>query len=417
MTIATADKGTEAPTAADFYATDELFLTEEEKLVRDSARQFAAAELLPKIRAWDEGRIEPYANGEDLARDLVRKIAGQINLFGATLPELGRYLAASEFVPMSPAAYGAAMRELEYADTAVRSIASVQSSLGMFAIYSYGSEEQRRRWLPPLYRGEKLVCFGLTEPQGGSDPANMSTRAEKASGGWVLNGTKVWITNGFADVAVVWAKTGDGIRGFLVEKGAPGFAVRHEVKWALRSGTASALSFTNCFVPDRDLLPGTVLPPGSDVKCFLRCLSEARYGIAWGAVGSARACVEEAIRFTKARVLFGAPLAAKQAVQSKLVWCLNETENANLVAHQLARLKAAGRLNHAHISLAKYNNVDKAIQVAQHCVDVLPADVFTFEAYDAGRHLRNLQIVKKYEGAHEIHALVVGRAITGVSAF
>lgn len=408
---------TALPNARDFYASDELFLSDDEKLVRDSARQFARAELLGRIRAWDEGNLAPYAKGEDLTRDIARKIAGALSLFGATLPELGRYVGESEFVPMSPAAYGAAMRELEYADTAVRSLASVQSSLGMFAVYSFGSEEQKRRWLPPLYRGEKLVCFGLTEPQGGSDPGLMKTRAERTPEGWVLNGTKVWITNGFADVAVVWAKTDEGIRGFLVEKGTPGFTVRHEVKWAMRAGTASALSFTNCRIPADSLLPKTVAAPGQDLKCFLSCLSEARYGIVWGAAGAARACVEEALRFAQSRVLFGAPLAAKQAVQTKLVWCLNEAENANLVALQLARLKAQGKLHYAHISLAKYNNVDKGIQVAQNCVDMLPADVFTFEAYDAGRHLRNLQIVKKYEGAHEIHALVVGRTVTGVSAF
>lgn len=417
MTPAPLAEKTQLPSARDFYASDDLFLNDEEKLIRDSARRFAETELLGRVRAWDEGNLAPYAKGEDLTRDIAKKIAGSLNLFGATLPELGKYVGESEFVLMSPAAYGAAMRELEYADTGIRSLASVQSSLGMFAVYSFGSEEQKRKWLPPLYRGEKLICFGLTEPQGGSDPAAMKTRAEKTPGGWVLNGGKVWITNGFADVAVVWAKTDEGIRGFLIEKGTPGFSVRHEVKWAMRCGTASALSFTNCRIAAENLLPKTVAGPGSDLKCFLSCLSEARYGIAWGAVGSARACLEEALRFSKQRLLFGGPLAAKQAVQSKLVWCLNETENANLVAIQLSRLKALGKLHHAHISLAKYNNVDKAVQVAQHCVDMLPADVFTFEAYDSGRHLRNLQIVKKYEGAHEIHALVVGRAITGVSAF
>lgn len=417
MALAPSPEKTALPTARDFYLSDELLLSDEEKLVRDSARQFVKAELLGRIRAWDEGNLAPYAKGEELTRDIARKIAGALNLFGATLPEMGKYVGESEFVLMSPAAYGAAMREIEYADTAIRSLASVQSSLGMFAIYSYGSEEQKKKWLPPLYRGEKLVCFGLTEPQGGSDPANMKTRAEKTSGGWVLNGGKVWITNGFADVAVVWAKTDEGIRGFLVEKGTPGFTVRHEVKWAMRCGTASALSFTNCKIPAENLLPKTVVKPGADLRCFLSCLSEARYGIVWGAVGSARACVEEALRFSKDRIMFGEPLAAKQAIQTKLVWALNETENSNLVALHLARLKAAGKLHYAHISLAKYNNVDKGIQVAQQCVDMLPADVFTFEAYDSGRHLRNLQIVKKYEGAHEIHSLVVGRTITGVSAF
>lgn len=408
---------TRLPTALNFYDSDDLFLNDEEKLVRDAAREFVKSELLGRIRAWDEGKLEPYAKGEDLTRDIARKIAGALSLFGATLPEMGKYVGESDFVPMSYAAYGAAMRELEYADTGIRSLASVQSSLGMFAIYSFGSEEQKKKWLPSLYHGETLVCFGLTEPQGGSDPANMKTRAHKVSGGWVLNGGKVWITNGFADVAVVWAQTDEGIRGFLVEKGTPGFSTRHEVKWAMRCGTASALSFANCKISADNLLPKTVSRPGQDLKCFLSCLSEARYGIVWGAVGAARACVEEAVRFSKERILFGKPLAAKQAIQSKLVWCLNETENANLVAIQLARLKAQGKLHYAHISLAKYNNVDKGIQVAQHCVDMLPADVFTFEAYDSGRHLRNLQIVKKYEGAHEIHALVVGRTITGVSAF
>ncbi|MBI4345622.1 MAG: acyl-CoA dehydrogenase family protein [Elusimicrobia bacterium] len=416
MAVATAEK-LETPTSRDFYFSDELWLSEDEKLVRDSARQFVAAELLPRIRAWDEGNLAPFAKGEELTRHLAKRIAGALNLFGATLPELGKYVGEAEFIPMTPSAYGAAMREIEYADTAIRSLASVQSSLGMYAIYAYGSEEQKKKWLPPLYRGEKLVCFGLTEPQGGSDPGNMKTRAEKTPGGWTLDGSKVWITNGFADVAVVWARTPEGIRGFLVEKGTPGFTVRHEVKWAMRAGTASALTFTNCRLPEGSLLPKTVAAPGQDLKSPLRCLSEARYGICWGAVGSARASVEEAIRFAKDRVLFDKPLAAKQAVQEKLVWCLNETENANLVALQLGRLKQLGKLHFGHISLAKYNNVDKAIQVAQRCVDVLPADVFTFEAYDAGRHLRNLQIVKKYEGAHEIHSLVVGRAITGVSAF
>ncbi len=417
MTPAQHASKTPAPTLEDFYFSEEDALSEEEKMVRDSARQFAESELMPRVRAWDEGNLSPYKDKEELARDITAKMAQRLNLFGATLPEMDKYLDDGEFIPMTPAAYGAAMREIEAADTAFRSIGSVQSSLGMYAIYTCGSEEQKKKWLPPLYRGEKLVSFGLTEPQGGSDPANMKTKAEKDKNGWVLNGNKVWITNGFADVAVVWAKTKEGIRGFLVEKGAKGFSVRHEEKWAMRVGTASSLTFTNCSIPEENLLPKTVVKPGEDLKCFLRCLSEARFTIAWGAVGSARACLRESVALSKERRLFGGPLASKQAIQVKLVWCLNEIENANLVALQLSRLKAKGRLHHGHISLAKYNNVDKAVQVAQNCVDILPADVFTFEAYHSGRHLRNLQIVKKYEGAHEIHTLVVGRAITGVSAF
>lgn len=403
--------------ALDFYALEEGLLTEEERMARDSARRFVESAVLPHIKRWDSGDPSPYPDGEALVRDLARKIAAGVSLFGATLPGLGSVLGDPEFVPMTPTAYGLCLRELEAGDTALRSLASVQSGLGMYAIHSYGSQEQKKRWLPPLYRGEKIVCFALTEPSGGSEPNEMRTTAEKAGGGWILNGDKVWITNGFADVAVVWARTGEGIRGFLVEKGTPGFAVRHEEKWALRAGTASSLSLSACRVPEDGLLPGTVRPPGKDNACFLRCLSEARYGIVWGAVGAARACLLETLEFCKARRLFGEPLAAKQKTQDKLVWMLNETENASLVAFQLGRLKALGALSHVHISLGKYNNVSKALEVAQLAVDTLPADVFTFEAYHSGRHLRNLQVVKKYEGAHEVHMLVVGRAITGHAAF
>ncbi|MBI4676300.1 MAG: acyl-CoA dehydrogenase family protein [Elusimicrobia bacterium] len=417
MTVVQSASKTILPTVEDFYLCDDEFLDDEERLVRDSARQFCRKELLPHIRAWDAGDIKPYARKEDLTRDVAVKLARALNVFGATLPEMGKYLDASEFVPMTPAGYGLVMREIEAVDTSLRSLASVQSSLGLFAVYTFGSEEVKRKWLPLLYRGEKLVCFGLTEPQGGSDPASMKTTAEKTARGWVLDGTKVWITNGFADLAVVWARTGDGIRGFLVENGAPGFTVRHEEKWALRAGTASSLTFNRCEVPDANLLPGSVQEPPNDLKCPLRCLSEARFSIIWGAVGAARACVEEVLEFVKNRNLFGRPLASKQAMVAKLVWCLNEVENMSLVAHRIASLKAKGRLHYAHISLAKYNNADKSVKVAQESVDMLPADVFTFEAYHSGRHLRNLQIIKKYEGTHEIHTLMVGRALTGLSAF
>jgi len=405
------------PDPMDFYASDDAFLTDDEKTVRESAREFAKKELLPNIRAWDEGRTEPYKTKEEVTRAVTRKMAETVSCFGATLPEMEKYLDPGEFMLMSPSAYGLVAREIEAVDTAFRSLLSVQSSLGLFALYAYGSEEQKRRWLPELYRGTKLVCFGLTEPQGGSDPANMKTTAEKTPKGWLLNGTKVWITNGFADLAVVWAAAKDGIRGFLVEKGTPGFTVRHEKKWALRAGTASSLLFSQCEVPDSALLPGTVRPHPDDLKCPLRCLSEARFSIVWGAVGAARACVEEVRAFLQERRLFGGTLASKQAMQVKLVWCANETENMSLVAHRLGQLKAAKALHHAQISLAKYNNAAKSIEVAQQAVDMLPADVFTFEAYHAGRHLRNLQIIKKYEGTHEVHTLVVGRALTGTSAF
>ena len=417
MTIDTAaSKKVQEPSALDYYAIEEKLLTEDEKLARDSARQFVEREILPHIKRWDSGNTSPYPDGEALVRDVAKKLAASVSLYGATLPGLGDIVGDS-FIAMTPTAYGLCMRELEAGDTALRSVASVQSGLGMYAIHSYGSPEQKKRWLPALYRGEKLVCFALTEPSGGSEPNEMHTTASKSGGGWILNGDKVWITNGFADVAVVWARTSEGIRGFLVEKGTPGFSVRHEEKWALRAGIASSLSFVNCRIPAGNLLPKTVSPAGKDNANFLRCLSEARYGIVWGAVGAARACLLETIEFCRGRRLFGQPLAAKQKTQDKLVWMLNEIENASLVAFQLGRLKGEGRLSHAHVSLAKYNNVAKAVEVAQLAVDTLPADVFTFEAYHSGRHLRNLQVVKKYEGAHEVHMLVVGRAITGHAAF
>lgn len=401
----------------DFYRADETLLTEDERLVRDTARAFAAKELLPRLARWDAGRFDPYKSHEEAIRATARKMADTLGVFGATLPDLGRYLGAPGFEQMSHVAYGLAMREIEWADGGMRSVASVQSSLCMFPIYAYGSEEQKGKWLGPLHRGEKLACFGLTEPQGGSDPGEMRTTARKTPKGWVLNGDKAWITNGFGEVAVVWARTPEGIRGFLVEKGTPGFSYRNEEKWALRCGVASSLSFTNCEVPDDAIMPGTVQPRPQDLACALRCLSEARYGICWGVVGAARACCEEALRFSKERVLFKTPLAAKQETQRKLVRMLNETENANLVAVQLGRLKDSGRLDHVHISLAKYNNVSKALETAQLACELISADVFAFDAYHSGRHLRNLEVVKKYEGAHDIHMLVVGRAITGHSAF
>ncbi|GEM_PF-848324 len=404
---------------ADFYRLDELCFNEEEKMVRDTARSFVEKEILPKIKELDRGVLpDGVKSQEEVVRSTALKLASITKVFGCTLPGMGKYLPEGEFVPYSHKAYGVALRELEAADTALRSLVSVQSSLSMFAIYQYGSEEQKKKWLPPLYQGKKIACFGLTEPSGGSDPAHMMTQAKKTSKGWTLNGNKVWITNGFADIAVVWAKTADGIRGFLVEKGMPGFSFRHEEKWTLRAGVASSLAFVNCEIPEGNLLPGTIQPAGGkDLASALRCLNEARYGINWGAIGAARACFEEALEFAKGRQLFGEPLAAKQETQRKLVWMLNEIQNAQLVALHLAELKEKKLLDHTHVSLAKYNNVAKALEIAQLAVEILSADVFTFDAYHSGRHLRNLEIVKKYEGAHEVHWLIVGRAITGHAAF
>ncbi|MBI4052315.1 MAG: acyl-CoA dehydrogenase family protein [Elusimicrobia bacterium] len=402
---------------SDYYRTDELSLTEEEKMVRDTARAFVKKEILPHIQTWDKGVIAPFKSQEEMIRSTARKVAENLGIFGLNLIELGKYSGDASFEPISHTAYGAALRELEAGDSTLRSLISVQSSLCMFAITRYASEEQKKKWLPVLHRGEKLACFGLTEPQGGSDPGNMMTTAIKKGHAWVLNGNKVWITNGFADVAVVWAKTSEGIRGFLVEKGTPGFSNRSEEKWTFRAGVASSLSFSKCEIPEENLLPQTVRPPGKDLASPLSCLTEARYGICWGVVGAARACFEEVLRVTKERNMFGVPLAQKQEVQRKLVWALNEIENSQMLSYQLGRLKDQGKLSYAHVSMAKYNNVSKACEVARMCVELLPADVFTFDAYHSGRHFRNLEVVKKYEGTHEVHAFVVGREITGYNAF
>lgn len=405
------------PTAADFYLLDSTFLSEEGVSVRDATRAFVAKEILPNIQRWDRGDIAPYPNPEAMVRDTCKKVAGTLSLFGLNLKDLGQYIDDPGFEPVSYTSYGVAMRELEAGDSTLRSLASVQSSLVMFAIYKYGSEEQKKKWLRPLHRGEAIGCFGLTEPQGGSDPGNMKTTAERRGAGWVLNGNKVWITNGFADIAVIWAKTSEGIRGFLVEKGRPGFSNRSEEKWTFRAGVASSLSLSACEVPGENLLPGTVRPSGKDLACPLSCLTQARYGICWGVIGAARACLQEVIRVTKERTIFGVPLASKQEVQRQLVWCLNEIENAQMVAYQLGRLMDEGRISYPHVSLAKYNNVSKALEVAKICVELLPADVFTFDAYHSGRHSRGLEVVKKYEGTHQVHTFIVGRQITGLNAF
>ncbi len=403
--------------SGDFYRLDELFLSDDDRLVRDAAREFVKREVFPHISLWDSGTSHPYANHEELVRDLAKKIARELAIFGASIEGIEPYLSHLNFTPLSHTSYGAAMREIEYCDTSLRSLASVQSSLCMFAIFQFGSEAQKKKWLPALFTGDSLACFGLTEPQGGSDPGNMLTRAKKVSGGWVLDGNKAWITNGFADLAVVWARTEEGIRGFLVEKGTEGFSYRNEEKWALRAGVASSLSFSNCEVPDNSLLPGTVQEKPHDLKCPLRCLSEARYSIIWGVVGVARACLDETLRYSGERKLFGETLACKQETQRKLVWMLNETENAQMVALRLAQLKERKALSHVHISMGKYNNVGKALTVAQLACELLSADVFTFDAFHSGRHMRNLNVVKKYEGTHEIHQLIVGREITGEQAF
>ncbi|MEK7287890.1 MAG: acyl-CoA dehydrogenase family protein [Elusimicrobiota bacterium] len=405
------------PTADDFYLLDDSYLSEEGRVVRDAARAFVAKEILPNIQRWDRGDISPYLNHEAMIRDTAKKVSKHMGLFGLNLKDIGRYIDEPDFEPVSYVSYGVAMRELEAGDSTLRSVASVQSSLVMYAIYRYGSEQQKKKWIGPLHRGEAIGCFGLTEPQGGSDPGNMKTTAVASGAAWILSGTKVWITNGFADIAVVWAKTNDGIRGFLVEKGRPGFSHRSEEKWTFRPGVASTLAFASCEIPGENLLPGTARPSGKDLAPPLSCLTQARYGICWGVIGAARACLQEVIKTTREREMFGVPLAGKQEIQRNLVWCLNEIENAQLVAYHLGRLAHEGRLSYVHVSLAKYNNVAKALDVAKICVELLPADVFTFDAYHSGRHSRHLEVVKKYEGTHQVHTFIVGRQITGLNAF
>jgi glutaryl-CoA dehydrogenase len=317
---------------------------------------------------------------------------------------------------MGHVAYGVIMRELERGDSGVRSFASVQSSLVMFPIHAFGSEEQRQAWLPRLASGQAIGCFGLTEPDHGSDPAGMETRAEKTADGWRLNGAKRWITNGsIADVAVVWAQTGQSpadIRGFLVPTSTPGFsAPLMHGKFSLRASVTSELVLDDVLVPDAALLPGT-----RGLRSALECLSHARYGIAWGAVGAALACFQEALEYTKGRHQFDRPIASFQLVQAELVYMLTEITKAQLVCLRLGRLKEQGRATAAHVSLAKRNNVEIALEVARKARDLLGANGI-MDDYHCGRHMCNLESVKTYEGTHNIHTLILGQAITGIAAF
>jgi glutaryl-CoA dehydrogenase len=398
----------------DFYRIDEL-LSEDEKLVRETVRAFVTERILPVIARHYEEATFPL--------DLVPAMA-ELGLFGANLPE--EYGCAG----MNNVAYGLVMQELERGDSAVRSFASVQGALVMYPIYTFGSDEQKRRWLPQLARGEKIGCFGLTEPDHGSDPGGMITRAVKKGGSWVLNGAKSWITNGtVADVAVVWAKVDatdsradhsspkdamrhDTVRGFLVEKGTKGFSapeIKH--KMSLRASITSQLIFEDCTIPEENLLPQT-----GGLKSPLMCLNQARYGIAWGGIGAAMACYHAAVDYAGARKQFGRPIGSFQLVQAKLVHMLTEITKGQLLALQLGRLKDAGKLHHAQTSLAKRNNVAMALDIAREARDVLGANGISLE-FPVIRHMCNLESVKTYEGTHDIHTLILGQEITGLDAF
>lgn len=384
-------------TGVDYYNIDSL-LSEEEKMVRDSVREFVSEEIIPII--------EQYNRESKFPIQLVSKMA-ELGLFGTTLP--AKYGCAE----MNNVAYGLVMQELERGDSGVRSFVSVQSALVMYPIFTFGSEEQKDYWLPKLAKAEKIGCFGLTEPDFGSNPGGMITRAEKTNGGYILNGAKMWITNGtIADVAVVWAKLDGKVHGFLVEKGSKGFtAPEMKGKHSLRASVTSELIFDNVFVPDSHYLPNT-----SGLRSPLMCLNQARYGIAWGVVGSMMACYDSALNYAKSRTQFDKPIAAFQLIQAKLVHFLTEITKAQLLNLQLGRLKDSGKLRFQQVSLAKRNNCEIALDIARQSREILGANGILDE-YPVMRHAANLESVKTYEGTHEMHTLIVGEDITGFAAF
>ena len=372
-------------------------LTEEERLVQDSVARLVDAEVLPIIRkAFEEHRFP---------KELVPKLA-ELGLLGSSI-------SGYDCAGLNAVSYGLICQELERGDSGIRSFVSVQSSLCMYPIYAFGSEEQKQKYLPRMARGELIGCFGLTEPQGGSDPANMKTHAKKRGAEWVLNGAKMWITNGaIADLAVVWAMTPEGIRGFIVEKGTPGFSAPEiEHKFSLRASVTSALFFDNVVVPEERVLPGAL-----GLKGPLSCLTQARYGIAWGVIGAAQACLKELLDYTATRTLFGRPLAQNQVIQVRLAEMARRITTAQLLALQLGRMKDAGTMQPAHVSLAKWNNCRMALDVARDCRDMLGGAGISAE-FSPIRHMLNLESVITYEGTETIHQLTIGRQLTGLSAF
>jgi glutaryl-CoA dehydrogenase len=372
-------------------------LTEDERLVRDTARAFARDRVLPHVADWFEAGILP------------REIAPEIGKLGL----LGMHLTGYGCAGMGAVSYGVACREMEAADSGLRSLVSVQGSLCMFPIWKYGSEEQKQEWLPRMAAGEAIGCFGLTEPDHGSDPSSMATKAVRDGSDWLLSGTKMWITNGgIADVAVVWAATQEGIRGFLVPRAAKGFSTRNiHKKLSLRASVTSELHLDRVRLPADAMLPGV-----SGLKGPLSCLSEARYGIVWGVTGAARACLESAAEYSRTREQFGRKIGGFQLTQAKLAWMLADLARAQLLAVHLGRLKEAGEITPEQISLGKMANVRTAIDIARQARTVLGANGITLE-YPVIRHANNLESVLTYEGTEEIHTLALGQAITGLSAY
>jgi len=384
----------------DFIEFDSL-LSDDERLVRDNTRKFIEENLIPIIEQCNrEGRFP---------KELVKPFA-ELGFFGASLKGYG-------CAGMSNVEYGLVMQELERGDSGVRSFVSVQSALVMYPIHAFGSEEQKQQWLPALQKGEKIGCFGLTEPGFGSNPGGMRTRAKKRGNEYVLNGEKMWITSGtIADVAVIWAKVedeDDKVRGFIVETNRLGFSAQDvHGKWSLRASVTSGLALQDVRVPAANLLPKS-----DGLKSPLMCLNQARYGIAWGATGAAMACYDAALQYSQIRKQFrDQPIASHQLVQEKLVWMISEITKAQLLALQVGRLKDEGRVGHQHISMAKRNNVWMALECARMARDILGANGIS-DDYPVMRHMMNLESVKTYEGTHDIHALIIGSHITGSDAF
>ena len=384
------------PAGSDLLRIDDE-LTDEERLVRDTVRKFAADRIMPYIADWFE------------AGTLPRELAPELGKLGL----LGMHLKGYGCAGMGPVAYGVTCREMEAADSGLRSLVSVQGSLAMFPIWKFGSEEQKQEWLPRMAAGEAIGCFGLTEPDHGSDPSSMKTSARKNAAGWVLSGSKMWITNGsIADIAVVWASTDEGIRGFLVPKGTRGFSARNiHKKMSLRASVTSELHFDDVKLPADAVLPGV-----SGLRGPLSCLSEARFGIVWGVTGAARSCFEAAAEYSRTREQFGRKIGGFQLTQGKLAWMLADLQRAQLLALHLGRLKEAGKITPEQVSLGKMSNVRTAIEIARQARTVLGANGVTLE-YPVIRHANNLESVLTYEGTEEIHTLALGQAITGISAY
>jgi glutaryl-CoA dehydrogenase len=380
----------------DFLDLDAL-LTDEERMVRDTVRDFVVDKVLPGIGDW-------FERGE-FPRDVAAEL-GDLGLLGMQLTGYG-------CAGMNPTSYGIACMELEAGDSGFRSFISVQGSLAMFPIWKFGSEEQRQEWLPRMVTGEVLGCFGLTEPDSGSNPGSMRTSARRDGGDWVLNGAKMWITNGgIADVAIVWAVTDEGVRGFIVPTDSPGFSTKDVArKLSLRASVTSELILEDVRLPEESLLPGV-----RGLRGPLSCLDEARFGIVWGSMGAARACFESALDYAKTRVQFGRPIGGFQLTQEKLVNMLVELNKGLLLALHLGRMKEQGRLRPEQVSLGKLNNVREAIAIAREARTILGANGITLE-YPVIRHMNNLESVLTYEGTSEVHTLILGQALTGLNAF